>query len=273
MSASPTSTAAPLAVPAFEMRNVSVTALRDASVVVLEQVNWTVEVGDFWAVAGLLRSGKSDLMALAAGISRPARGVHHLFGQELIAGYEHERLALRLRIGLVFDGGQLLNHLSLEENIALPLLYHRGVNAEISARIEALMTLTGLEPWATSLPSAVNRNWQQRIGLARALALKPEILLLDNPLTGLDPRDVGWWLETVDALAAGHPIMDGKPLTLVVTGDDLRPWRQRAQQFAVLRNQQFIPLGQRDHLDGHSEPLLRELLALESRSLPRPTQT
>lgn len=67
-------------VPAFEMRNVTVTAMRDASVVVLEQVNWTVEVGDFWAVAGLLRSGKSDLMALAAGITRPARGVHHLFG-------------------------------------------------------------------------------------------------------------------------------------------------------------------------------------------------
>jgi ABC-type molybdenum transport system ATPase subunit/photorepair protein PhrA len=59
--------------PAFEMRNVTVTALRDASVVVLEQVNWTVDPGDYWAVAGLLRSGKSDLLALAAGISRPTR--------------------------------------------------------------------------------------------------------------------------------------------------------------------------------------------------------
>lgn len=256
-------------VPAFEMRNVTVVATRDASVVVLEQVNWTVEVGDFWAVAGLLRSGKTDLMALAAGISRPSRGVHHLFGQELIAGFEHERLALRLRVGLVFDGGQLLHHLTLEENIALPLLYHRGVGPDVSARIQALLELTGLEPWASSLPGAVNRNWQQRIGLARALALKPEILLLDNPLTGLDPRDVGWWLDTVDALAAGHPIMDGKPLTLVVTGDDLRPWRHRARQFAILRNQQFVPVGPRDQLDGNQEPLLQELLAFESRSLPR----
>ncbi len=264
-----TSSATNAAVPAFEMRNVTVTTLRDASVVVLEQVNWTVAVGDFWAVAGLLRSGKSDLLALAAGISRPTRGIHHLFGQELIAGFEHERLALRLCVGLVFDGGQLLHHLTLEENIALPLLYHRGVSPEISARVQALVELTGLEPWAGSTPGAVNRNWQQRIGLARALALKPDVLLLDNPLSGLDPRDVGWWLDTLDTLAAGHPIVDGKPLTLVVTGDDLRPWRHRARQFAVLKNQQFIPLGQRADLDGHREPLLQELLPAESLSLPR----
>jgi len=264
-----TSSATDAAVPAFEMRDVTVTASRDASAVVLEQVNWTVEAGDFWAVAGLTRSGKSDLLALAAGVSRPSRGVHHLFGQELIAGFEHERLALRLRIGLVFDGGQLLQHLTLEENIALPLLYHRGVSPEISARIQALVELTGLEPWARSTPGTVNRNWQQRIGLARALALKPDILLLDNPLTGLDPRDAGWWLDTLGALAAGHPIVDGKPLTLVVTGDDLRPWRTRARQFAVLKDQQFIPLGQRADLDGHHEPLLQELLPSESLSLPR----
>ena len=91
--ATSTSSATGRAVPAFEMRNVTVTTLRDASVVVLEQVNWTVDVGDFWAVAGLLRSGKSDLLALTAGLSRSSRGVHHLFGQELIAGFEHERLA------------------------------------------------------------------------------------------------------------------------------------------------------------------------------------
>ena len=264
MTLAPTESSPP--VPAFEMRGVTVVSLRDASKVVLEDVNWTVEIGDFWAVAGLLRSGKSDLMALAAGISRPTRGVHHLFGRELVAGFEQERLALRLRIGLVFDGGQLLHHLTLAENIALPLRYHLGDHADIEHRLRALVEFTGLEPWADSRPSYVNRNWQQRFGLARALALKPEVLLLDNPLTGLDPRDAGWWLETVDALAAGHPLMDGKPLTLVVTGDDLRPWRNRARQFAILKNQQFVPLGTRADLVGHGEPLLQDLLPLESPS-------
>jgi ABC-type transporter Mla maintaining outer membrane lipid asymmetry ATPase subunit MlaF len=248
-------------VPALEMRDVTVTALRDGSHTVLEGVNWTVAVGDFWTVAGLLRSGKSDLMALAAGVTRPARGTCRFFDKELVAGFEHDQLALRLRIGLVFDGGQLLHHLTLAENIALPLRYHFDNGGEaIDQRIRSLVEFTGLEPWAGSHPAALNRNWQQRIGLARALALKPEVLLLDNPLTGLDPRDATWWLNVLDSLAAGHPIVDGKPLTLVVTDDDLRPWRNRAKQFAILRDRQFLPLGTRADLPGHSEPLLRELL-------------
>src|SRR5262245_42760340 len=110
--------------PALELHDVTVTALRDANVTVLEGVNWTMAVGDFWAVAGLLRAGKSELMALAAGLTRRARGSCRLFGRELVAGFEHERLSLRLRGGLVFDGGQLLHHLTLAENIALPLRYH-----------------------------------------------------------------------------------------------------------------------------------------------------
>ncbi len=265
MSLAATESAEPI--PAFELRGVTVVSLRDASKVVLEDVNWTVEVNDFWAVAGLLRSGKSDLMALAAGISRPTRGVQHLFGKELVASFEQERLALRLRIGLVFDGGQLLYHLTLAENIALPLRYHLGDTSGIEERLRSLMEFTGLEPWANSRPADVNRNWQQRIGLARALALKPEILLLDSPLTGLDPRDLGWWLVTMDALATGHPIMDGKPLTLVVTGDDFRPWRNHARQFAVLKQQQFLTLGSRSDLASHGEPLLQDLLSLESGSM------
>ena len=248
-------------VPALEMRDVTVMSLRDPTNEVLKDVNWTVATGDFWAVAGLLRSGKTDLMALAAGIMRPQRGSCRLFGKELAVGFEHERLALRLRIGLVFDGGQLLHHLTLAENIALPLRYHFGDDAtNIPQHLKALVELTGLEPWMEKYPAEVNRNWQQRIGLARALALKPEVLLLDNPLTGLDPRDTAWWLEIVDALAAGHSVVDNRPLTLVVTGDDLRPWRNHARQFAILKNHQFITLGTRADLANHSDSLLQDLL-------------
>ena len=246
--------------PALELKGVTVMALRDPAQSVLQDVNWTVARYDYWAVAGLLRSGKSDLMALAAGITQPAIGTYHLFGRELASGFEHEQLALRLRIGLVFDGGQLLHDLTLEDNIALPLRYHAGLSVlEINERIRALLEFTGLEPWAERRPDSINRSWQQRIGLARALALRPEVLLLDSPLTGLDPRDAAWWLETVDGLAAGHPLLGGRPLTLVVTGDDLRPWLAHARRFAVLRSGHFIPIGSRDEVAAHPETMLEHL--------------
>jgi ABC-type transporter Mla maintaining outer membrane lipid asymmetry ATPase subunit MlaF len=246
--------------PALEMSDVTVTSLKDPAKIVVEGVNWTVSAGDFWAVGGLLRSGKSDLMALAAGVLRQAHVTYRVFGRELIPSFEHGGLELRHRIGLVFDGGQLLHQLTLAENVALPLRYHLGAGSDLDQRIHDLLQFTGLEPWAESHPAAVTRNWQQRFGLARALALKPQVLLLDSPLTGLDPRDAAWWLETMEALSAGHPIMDERPLTLIVTGNDLRPWGNRARQFAVLKSNQFLRLGTRSDLAGHPEPLLHDLL-------------
>lgn len=257
----PPSPELPADVPALEMRDVTVASLRDPSTIVVEGVNWTVAPGEFWAVAGLTRSGKSDFMALAAGIMRPARGIYKVFGQELIAGFEYERLAARLRVGLVFDGGQLIHDLTLAENVALPLRYHLGDSApDVEQRLTGLFEMTGLDPWADSYPASVNRNWQQRIGLARALALKPAILLLDSPLTGLDPHDTAWWLETVGALAKGHPLMDGKPLTVVVTGDDLRPWQNRAGRFAILKSRQFVGLGTNEDVASRETSLLQDML-------------
>ena len=245
----------------LEMTGVAVPALREPSRVQLDDVNWTVQRGDYWALGGLLRSGKSDLLALAAGLTRPPRGVCRWFGQELSGGFEEEHLALRRRVGFVFDGGRLLNDQTLAENVALPLRYHlaRG-EAEPAERIAALVSFTDLDPWAGQRPADVSRNWQQRFGLARALALKPELLLLDDPLSGLDPRDADWWIDTLDALAAGHELLDGRPLTLVVSGNDMRPWRERARQFAVLQDRSFIVVGARDALEASSQPGLAALL-------------
>jgi ABC-type transporter Mla maintaining outer membrane lipid asymmetry ATPase subunit MlaF len=243
------------------MRDVAVSTLHDPSVILLEDVTWTVSRGDYWAIGGLLRSGKTDLLYVAGGLAPPVRGHCRWFGEITDALLEDERLAIRRKVGMVFDGGQLLNELTLAENVALPLRYHLGrEEAEPIVRIEALIALTDLQPWAGHRPADVSRNWQQRFGLARALALKPELLLLDDPLSGLDPRDAAWWIEKLEALAAGHPLLDGRPLTLVVTGNDLRPWRSSARQFALLQDRSFVPLGDRPALDAQSQPVLNELL-------------
>jgi ABC-type transporter Mla maintaining outer membrane lipid asymmetry ATPase subunit MlaF len=231
--------------PAIEMVDATLTSLVDTQRVVAEHVNWTVMPGDYWVIGGLHGVGKSDFISAAGGILLPSHGAYRLFGKEVQFGYEQELVSTRLRLGLVFDGGRLLKHLTVAENVALPLQYHLALAAEeLTDRVRQLLELVeGLEN-AESYPAGVSRNKQQRIGLARALALQPEVLLLDGPLTGLDPSDAAWWIDTLDRLAKGHPLLKDKPLTLVATAHDFRPWRGHARQFAVLRQRRFRLVGQ-----------------------------
>lgn len=246
--------------PALEMRGVTVPAMRNPNLAVVQGVDWTVNVGEFWVVGAPQHSGKSDFLMTAGGIMSPAAG-EFLFLGEPMPIFEEARMAHRLKLGLVFDGGQLLGSLTVAENIALPLRYHsRLTEAEIEARVDALLELTELTSWANSTPVNVARSWQQRAGLARALALAPEVLLVDTPLTGLDMRHAIWWLGLLGKLSRGHRILDGKPLTIVVTADDLRPWRRHAQRVACLTQRQLLVIGDWAAVDASAETVVQELL-------------
>ena len=102
-----------------------------------------------------------------------------------------------------------------------------------------------------------------RAGLARALILRPEVLLLDNPLAGLDARHTNWWLGFLDQLSRGHPALEGKPLTLVVTTDDLRPWRGHAHRAACLIEKRLRVFADWAELDGCPDAAVQELLGAE----------
>jgi ABC-type transporter Mla maintaining outer membrane lipid asymmetry ATPase subunit MlaF len=256
MNAAPTISTA----PALEMRGVAIGAMRDLNTIIADEVNWTVAPGDFWGIGGLQGSGKTDFLSLAGGLVGPVSGTYRFFGEEMPIFEEH-RLSERLRLGFVFDGGQLFNHLTVAENIALPLRYHRNLTkAEATDEAQRLLDLTELAPWADSTPGAIGRNWQKRVGLARALMLRPEVLLLDNPLGGLDLRHRGWWLNFLEQLSKGHEWMNGKPMTLVVTTSDLHLWRGHAKQFAVLKNKRFAVLGDWSEVQAADNELVHELL-------------
>lgn len=246
--------------PALIMRGLAVASMKNPNVTVAKDVNWTVNTGEFWVVGAPQHSGKSDFLMTTGGIMSPTDG-EFLFLGETMPIFEESRMAHRLKLGFVFDGGQLISSLSVAENIALPLRYHsKMTGAEIEARVTELLELTELTPWAHSTPVSVARSWQQRAGLARALALSPEVLLLDSPLTGMDGRHAIWWLNFLGELARGHRIMGGKPLTLVATADDLRPWRRRASRVACLSGKQFLVLGDWSEVENSREAVVRELL-------------
>jgi phospholipid/cholesterol/gamma-HCH transport system ATP-binding protein len=251
----------------IRMVDVSVGSMQDPGSAVLKGVNWEVRAGDFWALAGLQGAGKSDFLMMTAGLMGPLSGSYLLFGEEMPIFDEH-RLAERLRLGLVFENGQLLNHLTVSENMGLPLRYHRNLSKEqVAPAVEVMIEAMELGPWADSTPGALGRHWQKRAGLARALMLKPEILLLDNPLAGLDLLHGSWWLDFLKQLAKPRNVMGERPLTLVVTTADLRPWLEVARQFAILKNQRMTVVGSRVQLEEASNELVGEVLPSKAQLL------
>jgi len=255
----PTDAAAPL----IELAGADIASAQEPDVALVERVSWRLRPGEYWAVGGWHWSGKSDWLTTVAGLQHPAAGRHLLFGEDSTVMTQEELVAARLRIGVVFEhGGRLFTQMTVRENIALPLRYHRNCPPEeTSGTVEAVMALAGVTELARQSTGQLNRSWQQRVALARALVLRPEVLLLDNPLAGLDPRQARWWFDTLAALNAGHAWLEGRPLAVVATTDDLRPWRDQAQQFALLQGRRWLPLGGRAELAACEESTVREFLA------------
>ncbi len=230
--------------PILDLRDVTVPFRRDAEVVSVKGVNWSVQPGEFWVFGGLQGAGKSDLMFMLAGLTKPLDGSYKLFGQDMGQHFGDEFLPNRLRVGMVFDDARLLTHLTIAENIALPARYHHNLHVdEPQAWVEALMKATGILEFADRTPSVVALPWRRRAALARALALKPEVLLLENPLRGLDGRHTTWWVAFVQKLSHGHDAMSGRPMTIVASTDEFRPWRNSGARFATLHERRFEIVG------------------------------
>lgn len=246
------------------MRGVAVSSQRDPDRIVADGVEWQVGPGELWVVGGPQRSGKSDLLMLTGGLTSPARGEYAFLG-EAMPIFEEERMPERLKIGLVFDSGQLFNRMTVAENIALPLRYHRNLNrAAAEAEVQEVIALLELEPYARQFPARLSRNWQKRAGLARALILKPELLLVDNPLGGLDGRHSNWWLGFLEQLCAGHSYLAKRRATVVVTTDDLARLAAGLRgpaHFALMTEGGFLVIGGREALAACADERVRDLMS------------
>jgi ABC-type transporter Mla maintaining outer membrane lipid asymmetry ATPase subunit MlaF len=228
-----------------DLRDVAVPWRRDAESPSIEGVNWSVREREFWVVGGTQGTGKSDLMFMLAGLTKPIRGAYTLFGQNMGEHFGDEFLPNRLRIGMVFDDERLLNHLTIAENVALPARYHHNLHADEAANwVEALLRATGVAEFAGNTPTVVARHWRRRAALARALALRPEVLFLENPLRGMDWRHTAWWMDFVQRLWRGHDLLRGRPMTVIASTDEFRPWRSAGAQFAILHERTFEVAGE-----------------------------
>ena len=195
--------------PALELRGISKSFHGHT---VLEDVSLSVEPGTAVALIGPSGGGKSTLLRCVNYLETPCRGQVHIGGQAVATDPQHptkqELLSLRRRVGMVFQSFNLFPHMTVLKNIALPqeLTLGRG-REESEERGMQLLRRVGLQDKARARPASCSGGQQQRIAIARALAMDPEILLFDEPTSSLDPEVSVEVLDVMKELAESGTTM------------------------------------------------------------------
>ena len=181
----------------------------------MEGLDLVVPKGGNLLVTGPSGSGKSRLLQVIVGTERPLRGRVRVGGVDLWPGGGTLALIGRVRVGFVFASGGLLSNLSLWENAALPLRFRGLPFADIQARVDAALERVAALPLAGLRPHALSTSARRHGNLARVLALDPELILLDDPLEGLDTADRALAQNLIQAWAADSAC------TLVIASEEL----------------------------------------------------
>lgn len=180
----------------------------------MQELDLRVPPGGNLLILGPSGCGKSRLLKVIAGTEPPAHGTVRVGGRQLWPGDGALGLGGKVRVGLAFASGGLLSNLSLRENIALPLRFQGLPLTTVGQRTQAALERLDLQAVADLRPHAVSASARRHGNLARVLALEPELVLLDDPLEGLDAADRTLALDLVQAWAADPAC------SLVITAED-----------------------------------------------------
>lgn len=224
--------------------------------IVLSGVDLEIAKGESLVVIGGSGTGKSVLIKCIQGLLVPDEGSILVDDQEVVGIDEKEKEALHSKMGMLFQGGALFDSLSVWENVAFDLLENRGMNKK-DAKNEAIRVLrsVGLAPDVADLsPSELSGGMQKRVGLARAIASKPEIIFFDEPTTGLDPimSDVinDLIIESVKGLGA----------TALTITHDMTSARKIADRIAMLYQGKIVWQGTVKEMDKTDNPYVRQFI-------------
>lgn len=228
---------------------------------VLRGVTLVLSRGTTLAVMGGSGAGKTVLLRLLLGLTRPDVGEIRLFGQNVERLREEQLLPLRRRTGFVFQGAALFDSLSVFENVAFPLREHTSWGeGEITDRVHRLLTLVGMPGTDELLPAELSGGMKKRVGIARALVLEPEVVLFDEPTAGLDPTNARVVADLLAQLKTG--VCD----TAIVVTHDIDFAGMVGDQIAILHDGRFVAMGTPAEIQRSGVPTVQAFLAGELRS-------
>jgi len=222
---------------------------------VLDSLNLTIEKGTTCVIIGRSGCGKSVLLKHIVRVLMPEKGKIYIDGADLDMLNEKELDNLRLRIGLVFQGGALFDSLTVGENVGFGLIEHTKIShKELLEKIEEALSLVGLSGIVNLRPAELSGGMKKRVALARAICIKPDIILYDEPTTGVDPITADSINELIKTL---H---DKLKVTSVVVTHDMKSAYKVADRIAMLYQGKIIAEGTPEEIQNTQHPVVHQFI-------------
>jgi phospholipid/cholesterol/gamma-HCH transport system ATP-binding protein len=222
---------------------------------VINDISLQVQRGETLVIMGGSGCGKSTLLRHIIGSMKPTSGSVKIFGKEITTMNEREIAEVRKRFGMLFQSGALLASLTVGENVALPLLQHTNKPVdEIEEIVEQKLKMVGLSGFEELKPAEISGGMKKRVGLARALALDPELLFSDEPTSGLDPI----MTAVVDQLTL--KLTHGQHMTAVVVTHDMTSAFRIATRMIMLGHGSIVAQGTPDEIRNSPNPEVQQFI-------------
>ena len=223
---------------------------------VLDGINFDVRRGEVFVILGGSGCGKSTLLRNLVGLMRPYSGTIRINGQDFTAMSDAERIEMRKRMGMCFQGSALFNSMTIGDNVALPLREHTKLEeSTIDIMTKIKLELVGLGGFEGYMPSEISGGMKKRAGLARAMAMDPEVIFYDEPSAGLDP-----------IVAAGLDMLIRKMqstfnLTSVVVTHEMESVKLIADRVLMLKGGYAVGCGDLETLRASDHPFVQQFFA------------